>query len=199
MIDFRETVSVSCVDLLVEVFAAETPQTRQVRDPCWWMVQLAFAAAALCVVAVAGAVDVPSPPRGEVDGYLTYRQIDAYMQRLEAAFPQLVRGPVSLGRSTANVNIPAYCLGACTRHVDSAVEPAPALLLTGMHHSREVCVWRVSIPPPPSSSADAVACLWRTCEGAEVMAFMCVIAVLIAGSRWLGDGPGSNCRVMNSR
>jgi hypothetical protein len=92
---------------------------------------------------------VPRAPRGEVNGYLTLSQIQEFFGSLQRALPELVRGPVVLGHTARSRPLDAYCIGWC---VDDNPQPdgdgmaslRPGLLLTGMHHSREVrIVWAV--------------------------------------------------------
>jgi hypothetical protein len=89
------------------------------------------------VGAATAPVAVPDVPRGEVDGFLSLRQIDTYFAELHTVLPAVVTPALALGTTARGRNVTAYCLGACDG-VDEGRVPKAGLLLTGMHHSREV-------------------------------------------------------------
>ena len=90
--------------------------------------------------ACADAVTVPAPPAGAVDGYLSLQQLTEYFSTLHGLLPSVVGPRVELGTTMQSRPVDAYCIGDCV--LDTAVDAGdvrrPGLLLTGMHHSREV-------------------------------------------------------------
>jgi hypothetical protein len=76
--------------------------------------------------------------QGSCAGFLTNDEVDVFFDSLHAEFPSVTTPRITLGLSILNRPVSAVCIGACLHDADSTASSAPATLLTGMHHSREV-------------------------------------------------------------
>lgn len=89
-----------------------------------------------------GNVSVPvtvPPLLGSKQGFMLLGEIEAFMRAVNTGLPHLSRPLEPIGTSSGGRPLYRLCMGQCAADSD-----VPAVLFTGMHHAREVCIARLS-------------------------------------------------------